>query len=146
MFFVRQTTFRYNTLQLNEWACLQWDLGTPQEEGGLPVAGNRLGTGWQSINLNQQFWRHRHKNKLHQVFIKLIRFVYMTCCFWHFIPVYINLWFEVFLFTCLLRRGCCKMSNRSRMPSNFASSPMHFSTKSEMKNTKTLYFLDLYHI
>ena len=48
--------------------------------------GGRSPSGWQSINLHQQFWQHRHKDKLHQVFIKLIRFVYMTCCFWHFCP------------------------------------------------------------
>ena len=26
--------------QLNEWGCLQWNLGTPQEDGVLPVAGS----------------------------------------------------------------------------------------------------------
>lgn len=37
-----------DTLQLSEWACLQWMLDTPREEaGGLPVAGKWLGTGSQ---------------------------------------------------------------------------------------------------
>lgn len=32
-----------DTLQLNEWVCLHWNLGTPQEEGGgLPAAGKWL--------------------------------------------------------------------------------------------------------
>ena len=116
---MKEVSSHGDTLQLNEWACLQWNAGAPR--------------GGDSTDIKTSF-------------IKLIRFIYMTCCFCHFVPVYINVWAEVFLFTCLLRRGCCKMSNRSRMPSNFASSPMHFTTKSEIEHTHTFYFLDLYHI
>ena len=44
MFFVSELQSYGNTMQLNEWACLQWNLGRyTQEEGGT---GNQLAVGW----------------------------------------------------------------------------------------------------
>ena len=111
--------------------------------GGLPVAGSWLGTRWQSVNLNKQFWQHWHKNKLHQTNqVYLYDLLFLPFC--PRVHKRVSWSFSVYLF---VEEGL--LQNVEQEPDAFEFCLFADALYHKVWNrthTHTFYFLDLYHI